>query len=346
MRILNLLVSSKEGGAETFFMRFGPAMAKQGTDQLMVMSANSRREAWFEEHATPYVRIDFDRARGLWGRWKLRQVIRKFEPDIIIAWLKIAPRLLPRRCRALKVGRVGGYYKIKHYKHCDYIVANSLPLKNFIKRQGFSNTVCISNFVTIGSRAPSISPKRRPLLFFHGRLHPQKGLDVLIDAMEHIDADAQIAGAGPLEEELRQQATSNGVGDRIQFLGWQEDAWPHLAQADLYVFPSRYEGTSNSLLEAMACGKPIITTSSESVSWFLTHEENALIVDVDDARQLAHAINRLIAEPELACRLGENARNLYQERFSEDAICAQWLSFLEHALGGSSTLTSVSQPRN
>lgn len=338
MRIMNVLVSSKDGGAEKFFMRFGTAMQRREIELLMVMSPHSGRQAYFDAHLTPYVCIDFEKAKGLWGRWRLQQVVSKFNPDVIVAWLKLAPRLLPHSRKAIKIGRVGGYYKSKYYGRCDYIVANSPPIQKFMETQGLPNTCFISNFAEITPSIPMLHGHRRPLIFFHGRLHPQKGLDVLIDALPHIEADVQIAGAGPLEEELQIQAVLNGVADRVDFLGWQDDTWPYLSEADLYVFPSRYEGTSNSLLEAMACGKPIVTTNSESVSWFLTHEENALIVDVDDARQLAQAVSRLIEEPDLARHLGVNARQLYHQRFSEEAICSQWLAFFEAALHTRSTL--------
>lgn len=307
-------------------------MYKRGIDQLMVMSPHSSRQQYLTDHATPHVCIDFDRAGGLWGLWRLHQEIKKYQPHIIVAWLKRSPRLLPRHSNAIKVGRVGGYYKGKNYSNCDYVVANSIPLQDFMQEQGYKDALCISNFIEEGPRRANCSPRRRPLLFFHGRLHPQKGLDILIHALRHIDADAQIVGAGPLEAQLRQRALLSGVAHRIDFLGWQKNAWSYLSQADVYVFPSRYEGTSNSLLEAMACGKPIITTNAASVSWFLTHEKNALIVDADNAEQLARATNRLIREPELARRLGENARKLYLESFTEDAICNQWLAFFENIL--------------
>ena len=343
MRIMNVLANDKDGGAETFYMRFGASMHKRGVEQLMVLAPHRGRQAYFEEHNTPYVCIDFNCARGLWGKWRLRQEIYRFKPDIIIAWLKPAARLLPRRCRAIKIGRVGGYYKGKNYRYCDYIVANSIPLKNFMKNQGFKDAAYIANFVTVGSALTTPPTRRRPTLFFHGRLHPQKGLDVLIDALPHIEADVQIAGAGALEAELRQRAVTNRVAEKIEFLGWQKDTWSQLSNAHVYVFPSRYEGTSNSLLEAMACGKPIVTTNAESVSWFLTHGENALLVDVDDAQQLAQAVNRLIADPMLARQLGENARQLYQERFNEHVICGQWLEFCEIALENRNASGKTSQ---
>lgn len=333
MRILHLLIGSQDGGAESFFMRLGAALHARGVEELMVMSPHAGRQNFFERHGTPYRCIDFERWGGFSGKWQLRQTIREFQPDIIIAWMNRAARRLPKRCDAVKIGRLGGPYGIKHYHKCDYMVVNSEPLREHVQKQGQQQVECIANFImTTIPDAPEPAQHSRPQLFFHGRLHEQKGLDVLIDAMPQIDADLHIIGDGVEKNALLAQAQEQGVSDKIHFHGWQSDVSVELAAADIYVFPSRYEGTSNSLLEAMAHGKPIVTTNGDSVSWFLTHEENALIVDVDNAAQLAEAVNRLIASPELARQLGENGRALYQSRFNEEAICRQWLDFCTKAL--------------
>lgn len=96
-----------------------------------------------------------------------------------------------------------------------------------------------------------------------GRLTRQKGFDVLLQALPAVlecfpEARLTVVGDGPLKEELGNQARTLGIMENVDFLGFQENPWRYLKHADLVLLPSRYEGTSNILLEALALGKRVI----------------------------------------------------------------------------------------
>ena len=96
-----------------------------------------------------------------------------------------------------------------------------------------------------------------------GSLTRQKGFDLLIDAvatLEHIPWRLRILGVGEEESALQQRAASHGIADRIEFLGFKSNPYAYLAHSDLFVLSSRWEGMPNVLLEAMACGVPVLAT--------------------------------------------------------------------------------------
>jgi glycosyltransferase involved in cell wall biosynthesis len=98
-----------------------------------------------------------------------------------------------------------------------------------------------------------------------GRLTRQKGFDVLLHALPLVlerfpEARLTVLGDGPLKEELRNLARRLGILEKVDFLGFQENPWRYLKHADLVLLPSRYEGTSNILLEALAIGTPVIAS--------------------------------------------------------------------------------------
>ncbi len=94
-----------------------------------------------------------------------------------------------------------------------------------------------------------------------GSLQPRKGFDLLIDALafaERPDLRLTILGDGPLRQALQSQAVRRGVADRVRFLGFQKNPYPFIAAADAFVLSSRFEGMPNVVLEALACGTPVI----------------------------------------------------------------------------------------
>jgi glycosyltransferase involved in cell wall biosynthesis len=94
-----------------------------------------------------------------------------------------------------------------------------------------------------------------------GRLVPQKGFDVLIEAIG-LAGDARmhltVLGEGPLRTALEAQAAGLGLSSRVRFAGFDPDPWPAYARADAFVLSSRYEGFPNAVLEALACGTPVV----------------------------------------------------------------------------------------
>ncbi|SKA11945.1 glycosyltransferase [Consotaella salsifontis] len=341
MKIHHLIIDGGSGGAETFLSRLARALQARGHPQHVILTANAPQEEYMRRHDVPHTVLDFGKLSKPFSLLKMRRIVNRERPDAIVAWMSRSGRNIPRG-RHLTVGRLGNRYKIDNFKRCDLIVGNSPDLVEFAIQGGRPDARLITNFIELSPFPPiDRSHIRRPLLLACARLNPAKGFDVLLHALTRLDAHLWIAGVGKLREELESLAIRLGVADRVEFLGWRSDVPALLAAADVFVFPSRWEGTSNSLLEAAAAAKPIVTTSGLSVSWFLEHEKSALIVPVDDEEALARAVQRLVSEPNLGHQLGLAAQRIYQSTFSEDAVCDQWIKTLAEAIEAKAAASSL-----
>ncbi len=169
-----------------------------------------------------------------------------------------------------------------------------------------------------------------------GRLAAQKGFDLLIKAFalladEHPDWNLQIFGDGGDRSRLARLAESLQLADRVDLCGWIDRPDTYLHQADLFVLSSRYEGFPNALLEAMACGLPVVSFDCDSgPGEIVRHEVDGLLVPAEDVDALAAAMDRLMADEAERARLAENAVDVIR-RFSCDVFFERW----GHVLSGS-----------
>jgi glycosyltransferase involved in cell wall biosynthesis len=155
-----------------------------------------------------------------------------------------------------------------------------------------------------------------------GRLEPQKGVEYLVDAMPrlcalHEDARVLIIGDGPLRQSLENRATRRGVHDRVRFLGWRTDVPEILAELDVFCMPSLWESLGYSILEAMACGVPVVASDVEGIPEVVVHGETGLLVPPGDPSALAEAISLLLDRPDLRCAMGRAGQKRVEQRFSE-----------------------------
>jgi glycosyltransferase involved in cell wall biosynthesis len=145
------------------------------------------------------------------------------------------------------------------------------------------------------------------------RLMPSKGNQYLVEATRRVidslpDARVYIVGEGELQPALESQAAQLQLGDRLVFCGFRRDVAEALSAFDMVVFPSLWEGTPLTVLEALAMGKPIVSTDADGLQDVLTNGQDAVMVPRRDAAALAEAIVAMARDPSGRARLGENAR--------------------------------------
>ena len=167
---------------------------------------------------------------------------------------------------------------------------------------------------------------------------PKKGLDVLLDAWDRICADRPLddillllVGDGRDADALRRRI---GQSQRVRWIDRyvldRAELWDLLSAADVYVIPSRYEGFAVAVLEAMACGLPVVASDAEGVADALPggEEDGGIIVPSENAKALAAALLRLLDQPEAARHLGELARHRMEAEFSLSVIGRRLRQFL------------------
>jgi glycosyltransferase involved in cell wall biosynthesis len=186
-------------------------------------------------------------------------------------------------------------------------------------------------------RAQLDVPDGRPLVVAVGRLHPQKGYDVLLDAVARWAGDARlpvaplvvIAGDGPPEAELGERIASDKLPVRL--LGRRDDVADLLAAADLCVLPSRWEARSLTAQEALRTGTPLVATRTGGLPELLG--DAAELVPVGDAAALADAVVRVLADPEHGARLSEAGRRQAAGWPDEAATARQLVAVYRELLG-------------
>lgn len=174
-----------------------------------------------------------------------------------------------------------------------------------------------------------------------GRLEWVKGFDVLISAVEQVveacpDFYCLIVGKGPLRGELEAAASASKASDHIVFAGFQSltDVYQIIKSGDMFLMPSRSEGTPMALLEAATLGCPIIASNVGGIPDVVSDGAEALLVPPETADQLAAAVVRLCRDSSLRERLGATAKNKVKMRFSpikqRDAVQQAYALALEH----------------
>jgi glycosyltransferase involved in cell wall biosynthesis len=175
-------------------------------------------------------------------------------------------------------------------------------------------------------------------ILYVGRLHASKGLEVLLEALtllpQALTWHCALVGSGPAHTALAQRTAALGLQERVTFTGEVADVSPYLEQADVFVLPSRTEGISNALLEAMAAGLPCVGTDNAGNRRILTHGETGLLVALDDAEAVAGSLASLLADARLRERLGRAGRHLVETRFNITRVAEAYLALYRRLSSG------------
>ncbi|HXH06219.1 MAG TPA: glycosyltransferase [Vicinamibacterales bacterium] len=173
-----------------------------------------------------------------------------------------------------------------------------------------------------------------------GRLVPIKNHELFLQACRLLAADGRralrfvIVGGGELREALERRTSELGLDGLVIFAGWRRDLERVYAALDAVVLTSDNEGTPVSLIEAMACGRPVVATAVGGVPDVVSHGRTGLLVPPRDAGAVANAIAAILDSADLAARLGTEARRDVLARFSADRLVADIEQLYDSLLAG------------
>jgi glycosyltransferase involved in cell wall biosynthesis len=296
--------------------------------------------------------------------WRLRSWIEKFQPNLVHSWLfaaNSATRLaLPKATRAKVIvsERCVDSWKSgwqlwldrRLWSKTGRLIANSQSVAEFYVEQGLTRDriVVIPNGVEVPP-APTTSresrlrewglPEDARIAMYAGRLAKQKRLKDLIWAAQLVrQKDPRfrfvILGDGPERSELQQYARDVEVSQYVRFLGHRADAASLLHDCDLFWLASDFEGMSNSLMEAMACGKPCVVSDIPPNRELVVHDGTGYRINVGDSIGYAQFTSRLLDDQDLARSLGEAGRVRMATEFSVERMVERHVALYESVAGG------------
>lgn len=262
--------------------------------------------------------------------------------------LCLEPNWLKKRYRAAIVG-LGDFGRIdlKHILVCSRSLMRSYIELDF-SEQNITVIPCgvPSHLILDISDLPNLPPKNKDevRLIFAGRLVPQKGIDVAIEALAHLVGETGIrhirldiigAGQDNYVRQLQNMVIALDLEDRVQFVGKLEPQQLHerYAEYDVLLFTSRWaEPFGVTILEAMARGLPVIATNRGAASQIISDGENGLLVPPDEPVMLANAVKRLAQNPALAQKIRCTALHTVRENYTLERIVDQTEEYLETVL--------------
>jgi glycosyltransferase involved in cell wall biosynthesis len=190
----------------------------------------------------------------------------------------------------------------------------------------------LGNGVDIEVFEPGKTKPSENVVLYTGGLSYRKGLIDLVMAARHVlnkypEVSFILTGTGPIERELRRMITKMGMTNNFRFLGFVDRArLIELYQsATVYVFPSYYEGVPTSVLEAMACGTPVVATAIDGIPELVVNGKNGFIVPVKNPEAISSAILKLLDDEELRNRIGQAARQTIREHFTWNEVANRTL---------------------
>ncbi|MBO9661985.1 glycosyltransferase [Dokdonella sp.] len=255
------------------------------------------------------------------GQWELERGLLVSQPSLATRWFKS----LLRRASAYQVisRRIGRE-----------AVARGLPAELVVH---LPNAVDVERFRAEHAPRPPQAPLR---VVYVGRLQQHKGLDTLLRGWQRAfpqagAAELELVGKGEDEPKLRALADQLGIAAQLSFVGHRDDVEQALAGADVAVLPSIIEGLSNSLLEFMASGLPVIASEVSGSEDFIATRRNGWLFPVGDVEALASALREAQSmPPDALCALGRQGRADVARRAGIDGVVARLLALYRGAAPG------------
>ena len=203
----------------------------------------------------------------------------------------------------------------------DHIIAVSDYVRGDLIRRGI-----LSERITTAcpclAQYPELSDEEGDYILSLGRLVRTKGLDYLIEAMQHIDTKLVICGKGPDADRIRKAIDRYGVSDKVEMRGWVSEEEKHdlMSRCRLFVMPSLYESYGLAALEIMSYGRPVVCTDVNGLPD--TVKDGGICVAPRDAGALADAVNTLLSNDGMRRDMGRRARAVAEEQNVRNTVDA------------------------
>jgi len=345
MKITQLMLAKGFGGAERYFVDLSSILAECG-HELQVLCHRDFQEIDRLTGISGIIVESFSVA-GWWDILslnKMRKAIEGFEPEIVHAHLARGAYMAGKICKKNNIPLVvktHNYVDLKYYKNVDVFITTTKDQQQYLLQEGVppEKTKVIPNF----SRLPAVEAVSRHVndtlvIASCGRMVEKKGFHILLKAFNKvIESGAQVSlrlgGDGKEKNNLQRLCEDLGINDNVEFCGWVDSISEFLEEADIFVLPSLDEPFGIIVLEAMAKGKPLISTRTQGPSEILD-EETSYLVETASVEALAKALSIAISDKDGRLKKAEKALCAFNKAYSENVVVPKIVQVYEGLTAG------------
>lgn len=354
LSILYVITELFRGGAEKNLCYLARALREKYRVGVVCLYGEGRIAEELREAGVDVRCIEFRRPWQLYRIRRLIKHIREFQPDILHTFLfhaNIVGRYagwrsgVPVVISSVRVAERERRYHLTVDRWTNGLVDMEVCVSKAVERftteeAGIpeSKLAVIPNGIDVSAYEIEPFPGGQPVVTFVGRLHAQKGVDILIRAAGKIlrnipGTTFSIVGEGPEKKALRNLAAREGVSEHIRFTGFVGNVGRVLAASHLLVLPSRWEGMPNVALEAMACARPVVASNVDGCSELVADGKTGLLISPEDPDALADAVLEILQSPERAKAMGQAGRSRVEKEFGVSKMANAYEELYEKCAG-------------
>lgn len=358
LKITHVMLAKDFGGAERLFVDFVSTLASMEVDILAICQAGSKAEIFLRNNSS--VKVEVLKVFSTRDPFAWRSIARKIKEhnsDIVQPHLARGTFLTGKACRQLKkplVVTLHNYVNLKYYKNVTKFIPATRDQSKYLSSKGIldKNIELIPHFSHFDPvNEPSFNTNKTYVFGACGRLVYKKGFHVLLNAFKEItklmehnivgnDIKLVIGGDGPEKRKLESLCDELGLREHVKFVGWVEDVESFLKQLDCFVLPSLDEPFGIAVLEAMAMGRPIISTKSQGPREILS-DKSAYLVEVNDVESLFQAMNLVANNKVEREQKAKQALLDYKNFYAKEIIVPKFLNLYKQVIEDQKNIKSI-----
>jgi glycosyltransferase involved in cell wall biosynthesis len=344
MKISQVMLAKGFGGAERLFVDLCLSLAEFEQEVQAICVNGSESALILARH--PQIRLQTISLLGSWdplASGKIKAFLLEHQSQLVQAHLARGALIAGKACKSLGLPLVvtaHNYVDVKYYKNVSALVpATSDQYAHYLNRGiASADMKIIKHFSMIEPAAePKSENKNKIRIMALGRLVHKKGFHLLLDAFaklpggQDLHYELVIGGSGPEQKALTAQIQTLGIADRVKLAGWVDDAASFLGEGDLFVLPSLDEPFGIVVLEAMAMGIPIVSSTSQGPSEILD-EDCAWMFENGDSASLLQALSRACDNYQERLRRSSNALQRFRQSYSKKAVLGEFIALYQSLL--------------
>lgn len=343
MKIANIILTSKNGGAEQVFIDYSTVFKNLGHEVLAILKDDAPYSDDIEALKIPVKRIKNKLGyHDFFAISNIKKYLEEFNADIVVAHIGRAAHLARKAIKQIKNKKiiliaVNHSSNVKRSIGADLVISVNKEIfyrtinlgqdqaKSFV----VPNAIDLSDAVEV---APKIDLKNKTEIVIGAmsRIDKYKGFNHLVKALKNLEKISnkkfklKIGGAGDYEENLRNLVKELALEDRVEFCGWVKDKKSFFNSIDIFCLPSLNETFGLVLFEAIKYRKPVISTNCDGPKENLRNEIDGLLVNLEPlgnlADEITEAVIKIINESELTDKMIDNSFVRLKEKFSHKAL--------------------------